>query len=133
MWKSRYDEGTTKEDRSFLKKSGVNGLPCCCSGPENCTHSGYPAITAVTQAATPRPAATVAILSATARGRLTASTAIMMTPAMAVPSSVSSVMNTCADTSRPSQRPPRTTLVRPVASRRPTSTINGGSTANCRS
>ena len=35
----------------------MNGLPRCGSGPKNCTHSGYPAITAVTQAATASPPA----------------------------------------------------------------------------
>ncbi len=133
MWKNWYDEGTTKDDRSFLKKSVVNGLPCSRSGPKNCTPSGYPAITAVTPAATPSPAATRLTEPATARGRLAASTAMRMIPAMAVTARSSSVMNSCAVTSRPSHRPPRTALVRPVASRRPASMISGGSTTNCRS
>ena len=35
--------------------------------------------------------------------------------------------------STPSHGPPRTALARPIASRRPTSAISGGNTANCRS
>jgi len=111
----------------------VNGLPCWPSGPKNCTHSGYPASTAVTPAATATPAVTRRAASGTARGRLAASTVTMTTPAMAVAARISSVMNSWAVTSRPSPRPPRMTVVRPVASRRPTWMISGGSTANCRS
>ena len=79
------------------------------------------------------PPANVLSLPATARGRLTATTAASTNPAMAVPSSVSSVMKSWAVTSRPSHKPPRTALTRPSASRRPASMINGGNAANCRS
>ncbi len=127
------EDGTTNPDRSFLKKSVVNGLPVWRSGPKNCTHSGYPATTASTQAAVPRPPASARIRPGTSRGRLAAMTISSRTAASPVSNRISSVMNSCAAASRPSQRPPRTALVRPVASRSTASTISGGNTANCRS
>ena len=37
---SSNEDGCTKPARSFLKKSGVNGLVCWRSGPKNWTHRG---------------------------------------------------------------------------------------------